>query len=323
MGVKKFVCWGVLALLLALPLAAGQIISDFYIVLFLRIFIFGILLLGFDLLAGYGGMVSFGHAMFFGTGAYAAAIFWKHVSDSVWLGILFGLGLNTIVGYIFGWLCIRTRAIYFVFLTFAFSQFFFVITNSWRLIGGSDGITGIPVPTLVPGIALGSHKGFYYFVLIILIGAYWMAGRIVNSHFGRVLKSIRENEERAKFLGYNTSLIIRRVFLISGLFGSLAGSLMAGFQPFVSPYYYHWTVSGEIVVMEILGGMGTLVGPLLGTTIVIFMGDILSTWFKESWMLCLGIVYVLCILYSPEGVTGMIKKISKIRVLSKWLRPAD
>jgi len=316
---RKFVEVAILLLLVLLPLGSDRLFSDFYIALFLRIFIFGILILGFDLLSGYCGLVSFGHAMFFGTGAYVAAIVWKYLNNSVWLGILLGLGLNTIIGYVLALLCVRTRTIYFVFLTFAFSQFFFVTANSWRLIGGTDGIAGIPSPTLIPGISLGCRTGFYYFSLAFLVIAYWVARRIVNSHFGRVLKGIRENEERAKFLGYNTSLMIRRVFLISGLFGSLAGALMTGFQPFVSPYYYHWSLSGEFVIMEILGGMGTLVGPLMGTAIVIFMGDILSTWFKEAWMLCLGAIYVICILYSPEGITGIIKNISETGGLMKLL----
>jgi len=321
MGYKKFAVIGVLLVLIALPLGTGRLYSDFYIALFLRIFIFGVLLLGFDLLAGYGGFVSFGHSMFFGTGAYVAALVWKYFNDSVWLGILLGLGTNAVFGYILALLCVRTRAIYFVFLTFAFSQFFFVIANSWRVIGGNDGIPGIPPPTLIPGISLGSRVSFYYFSLGFLVIAFWVARRIVNSHFGRVLKGIRENEERAKFLGYNTSLLIRKTFLISGLFGSLAGTLMAGFQPYVSPYYYYWSLSGEIVFMEILGGMGTLVGPLLGTAIVILLGDILSTWLKEAWMLCLGAIYVLCVLYSPGGVVVVLKNISitaVIKFFQKW-----
>src|SRR5512135_3340379 len=120
----------VLLILLLLPLGSGRLFSDFYIALCLRIMIFGILMLGFDLLAGYCGLVSFGHAMFFGTGAYAAALTWKYYTDSIWLGMLLGLGLNTIVGYVLGLLVVRTRTVYFIFLTFAFSQFFFVTANS-------------------------------------------------------------------------------------------------------------------------------------------------------------------------------------------------
>lgn len=318
MGFKKFAGLGVLIILVALPLGAGRIFSDFYVVLFLRIFIFGILLLGFDLLAGYGGFLSFGHAMFFGTGAYVAAIVWKYLSNSLWLGILLALGVNAIFGYVFALLCVRTRTIYFFFLTFAFSQFFFVTANSWRLIGGTDGVAGIPFPTLIPGISLGSRSSFYYLSLTFLVVAYWVARRIVNSHFGRILKGVRENEERVTFLGYNTSLVIRRVFLISALFASLSGTLMVGFQPFVSPHYYHWSLSGQFVIMEILGGMGTLVGPLIGTAIIVLMEDILSTWFQEAWMLCLGAIYVLCVLYSPEGVTGFIKNISVTGVFTKF-----
>jgi len=319
MQAKKIAGIVVLLILIAMPFGANRLFSDFYVALFLRVFIFGILLIGFDLLAGYGGLVSFGHAMFFGTGAYTAALVWKYVSSSVWLGIFLGLGLNGIIGYLLAILCVRTRAIYFVFLTFAFSQFFYEVAHSWRVIGGSDGIPGIPPPTLLPGISLGSRLVFYYFCLACLVFAFWVAQRIVNSHFGRVLESVRENEERAKFLGYDTTSLLRRTFLISGLFASLAGALMAGYQPFVSPSYYHWSLSGEFVMMEILGGMGTLVGPLLGTAVVILMGDFLSTWFKEAWILCLGFVYVLCVLYSPRGLAVVLKNPSVMPAIKSCL----
>lgn len=314
---KKLATIGTLIILILLPLGSGRLFSEFYIALILRVFIFGILLLGFDLLAGYAGLVSFGHAMFFGTGAYVAALVWKHISDSLWIGILSGLFLNGIIGYVAGLLCVRTRAIYFVFLTFAFSQCFYVTANSWRLIGATDGIAAIPFPSLIPGVYLESGGvGFYYFTLACLIAAYWVAHRIVNSHFGRVLKGIRENEERATFLGYDTSLQIRKVFFISALFASLAGTLMVILQPYVSPYYYNWTVSGDIVIMEILGGMGTLIGPVLGVGIVFLLQDIVSTWLEEAWMLSIGAIYVLCVLYCPGGLTGMAKKfLSHVRII--------
>ena len=314
---RRLIEAAILLVLLLLPLGSGRLFSDFYIALTLRIVIFGILMLGFDLLAGYCGLVSFGHAMFFGTGAYVAALSWKYLSDSVWVGMLLGLGLNAVIGYVLGLLVVRTRTVYFIFLTFAFSQFFFVTANSWRLIGGTDGLTGISAPTLVPGISLGDRMPFYYFSLGMLAIAYWVARRIVNSHFGRVLRGIHQNEERVKFLGYNSPLLIRRVFLISGLFGSVSGTLMACFQPFVPPSYYHLSQSGEFVMMGLLGGMGTLVGPLMGTAIVIFLGDLLSTWLKEAWMLCLGGLYVVCVLFSPEGLTKIISDLSAAGLLSK------
>jgi branched-chain amino acid transport system permease protein len=317
---RRFFEAAILLVLLLLPLGSGILFSDFYIALTLRIIIFGVLMLGFDLLAGYCGLVSFGHAMFFGTGAYVAALSWKYLNDSVWVGMLLGLGLNALIGYVLGLLVVRTRTVYFIFLTFAFSQFFFVTANSWRLIGGTDGLTGIPAPTLVPGISLGERIPFYYFSLTILAIAYWVARRIVGSHFGRVLRGIHQNEERVQFLGYNSPLLIRRVFLISGLFGSVSGTLMACFQPFIPPDYYHLSLSGEFVMMGLLGGMGTLVGPLMGTAIVIFLGDLLSTWLKEAWMLCLGALYVVCILFSPEGLTKILTRISTAGLLSKILR---
>lgn len=310
----------VLILLVLFPLGSGYLFSDFYVALVLKILIFGILILGFDLLAGYCGLTSFGHAMFFGTGAYVAALVWKYVSASLWLGIFAGLGLNAIIGYILAILCVRTRTIYFVFLTFAFSQFFYVAADSWRLIGGTDGISGIPSPTLIPGIALEHRNAIYYFVLAILLLAYWVARRIVNSHFGRVLVGVHQNEERVKFLGYNPSVLIRRVFLISALFGSVSGTLMVCFQPFVSPTYYHWSMSGSFMIMALLGGMGTLVGPLLGTAIVIVLGDVLSTWFKDAWMLCLGMLYILCVLYSPGGVAQIVRNPWVASVMTRFLR---
>ncbi len=306
--------------LLLLPLGSGRLFSDFYVALCLRIMIFGVLMLGFDLLAGYCGLVSFGHAMFFGTGAYVAALTWKYVSDSMWVGMLLGLGLNAVIGYLLGLLVVRTRTVYFIFLTFAFSQFFFVTANSWRLIGGTDGLTGIPAPTLLPGISLGERIPFYYFTVVLLVFAYLVAHRIVNSHFGRLLRGIHQNEERVKFLGYNSPVMIRRVFLISGLFGSVSGTLMACFQPFVPPDYYHLSMSGEFVMMGLLGGMGTLVGPLVGTAIVIFLGDFLSSWLKEAWMLCLGAMYVICILFSPEGLTRIISDLSITGLLTRLRR---
>jgi branched-chain amino acid transport system permease protein len=316
-GTRRLVEAAILAALLLLPLGSGRLFSDFYIALCLRIMIFGVLMLGFDLLAGYCGLVSFGHAMFFGTGAYVAAVTWKYFSDSMWIGMLLGLGLNAVIGYVLGLLVVRTRTVYFIFLTFAFSQFFFVTANSWRLIGGTDGLTGIPAPTLLPGISLGERIPFYYFTVALLVAAYLVARRIVNSHFGRLLRGIHQNEERVKFLGYNSPLMIRRVFLISGLFGSVSGTLMACFQPFVPPDYYHLSMSGEFVMMGLLGGMGTLVGPLAGTAIVIFLGDFLSSWLKEAWMLCLGAMYVICILFSPEGLTKIVSNLSATGLLAR------
>ncbi len=307
----------VLLLLLLLPLGSGRLFSDFYTALFLRIMIFGVLMLGFDLLAGYCGLVSFGHAMFFGTGAYVAALTWKYFSDSMWIGMLLGLGINAVIGYVLGLLVVRTRTVYFIFLTFAFSQFFFVTANSWRLIGGTDGLTGIPAPTLLPGISLGERLPLYYFTVTMLLVAYLVARRIVDSPFGRLLRGIHQNEERVKFLGYNSPRLIRRVFLISGLFGSVSGALMACFQPFVPPDYYHLSMSGEFVMMGLLGGMGTLVGPLMGTAIVIFLGDFLSTYLKEAWMLCLGAMYVICILFSPEGLARVISNLSATGLVAR------
>jgi branched-chain amino acid transport system permease protein len=299
----------VLAILIAFPIGANILYSSFYIALLTRIFIFAIVVIGFDLLAGYTGMISYGHALFFGTGAYMLGMLLKHWTPWFWLPMAMTILACAVIAYVAGRLALRTREIYFVFLTFAFAQFFFVAANSWNFIGASDGLSGIPKPLLLPGLSLLSPVAFYYFALICMGVAYLIARLIVWSPFGRVMVGIRENEERTRFLGFNTQLVIRRVFIISGIYGGVAGALMAAFNSFASPAFYHPAVSGEIIIMTLLGGMGTLIGPIIGSAMVIILGDILSSWLAESWMMVLGGIFAAFILFSPGGVMALIRKI--------------
>lgn len=297
-----------LAALVALPLGAGTLYSDFYLSLAIRTFAFAVLLLGFDLLAGYGGRISFGHAMFFGTGAYTAALVLKHVTASVWVVLLAAVLVNALVASVVGFLSIRAREIYFVFLTFAFAQFFYHAVNSWEWVGAANGLPGIPAPTLGPGLDLANRRLFYYFALGLVVAGLGLARRIVRSAFGRVLVGIRENEERARFLGYDVTRCLRRAFVLSGVFAGAGGSVLAMYQSFVAPTLFHWSVSGEVLLMEILGGMGTLVGPMAGAAFVIVLGDVLSSWMAERWMLVMGLIYAACVLFSPTGLAGIVRK---------------
>ena len=298
-----------LAFLIAFPLGEGFLYSPFYLALLTRIFIFAIIVIGYDLLAGYTGMVSYGHALFFGTGAYVIGMLLKHWTPWFWPPMAITILASALVAYVVGRLALRTREIYFVFLTFAFAQFFFVTAQSWDFVGGANGLSGVPKPWLLPGLNLSSPVAFYYFTLACLGVAYLFARLIIGSPFGRVMVGIRENEERTKFLGFDTHLIIRRVFVISGIYGGVAGGLMAAFNSFVSPTFYHPAVSGEIIIMSLLGGMGTLIGPIFGSALVIILGDILSSWLAESWMMVLGGIFAAFILFSPGGVMALARKI--------------
>ncbi len=301
----------VLIVLLALPLGADVVYSGFYVTLLTRCFIFAVVVVGFDLLAGYTGMVSYGHALFFGTGAYLTGMMLKHWSPWFWPPIAATILVSAVVAYIVGYLSIRTRHIYFVFLTFAFAQFFFVTANTWDFIGASNGLSGVPKPMIFPGVDLSGEKSFYYFSLAVLVVAFLLARYITGSAFGKVLVGIRENEERTKFLGYDTQKTIILIFVVSGIYGGVSGALMAGFNSFVSPNLYHPLVSGEIIMMTIMGGMGTLVGPVIGTGLLIILGDILSTWLADSWMMVMGAIFAGFILFSPGGVMALGRRIGE------------
>lgn len=298
-----------LVALLLLPLGAGRVYSDFYLALAIRIFVFALFLLGFDLLAGYAGLVSFGHAMFFGTGAYTAALVLKYLTTSVWAVLAAAILVSAVVAAVVGYFAIRAREIYFVFLTFAFAQFFYHLVNGWEFVGAANGLPGIPKPTLGFGIELRHRAAFYYFALgLVAVGAL-LARRLVRSAYGRVLVGIRENEERARFLGYDVTACLRRAFLVSGVFAGVAGGLHAADQSFVAPTLYYWSVSGEVLLMELLGGMGTLAGPVAGAAVVIVLGDVLSSWMAERWLLVMGLVYAGCVLFSPTGLAGMLRRL--------------
>ncbi len=300
-----------LAALMAFPLGANILYSSFYVSLLTRIFIYAIIVVGFDLLAGYTGMVSYGHALFFGTGAYLTGMILKHWTPWFWPPIVITILCSALLAYIIGFLSIRTREIYFVFLTFAFAQFFFVTANTLEFIGASNGLSAVPKPIIFPGLSLSGENSFYYFSLACLIAGYLLARLITQSAFGRVMVGIRENEERTKFLGYDTRKTILLVFIISGIYGGFAGALLAAFNSFVSPNLYHPAVSGEIIMMALLGGMGTLVGPVIGSGVVIILGDILSSWLADSWMMILGAIFVTVILFSPGGIMALSRKIGQ------------
>jgi branched-chain amino acid transport system permease protein len=296
------------------PIGANTLYSDFYVDLVTKMMIFGIALLGYDIIAGYTGLVSLGHAMFFGIGGYCAALVMKTYSTNL-IPIL-GLALigGLIVGLVVGYLSIQTKGIFFVFLTLAFAQFFYLAAfNLTTITGGDNGIT-LPKVTLgFPGLwafQIPRPYGFFYLTLAFLVLAYLGCHRVITSPFGRLLVAIRENEERVGFLGFNVRMLKIKAFMISAFLGVIAGALFATYQDFVSPGMLHWTLSGDFMLMSILGGMGTLLGPVLGGAVILYIGDILSSW-TENWMIFIGSFFVLAIIFAPQGILGLLSRIKR------------
>ncbi len=301
---------GVVVLTL-LPLLSPSLISSYYLDFLTKVLIFGIALLGYDILAGYTGLVSLGHALFFGLGGYCAAYVINDYSTNLVPALLFALLTSTIVGLVVGYFSTQTKDIFFVFLTLAFAQFFYLAAfNLTTVTGGDNGITIQKVTLGVPGVwetGVPRPFGFYYLTVFFFSTTYLICWKVINSPFGKVLVAIRENEQRVSFLGYNIRKLKIKSYMISASLPTLAGVLFATYQDFVSPGMLHWTISGDFILMALLGGMGTLIGPVLGGGIVMFLGDELSS-YTENWMIFIGAFFVVMIIFAPNGVVGFFTK---------------
>ncbi len=286
---------------------AARIYSTFYLRFGTELLILGLFALSVDIIMGYTGLVSLGPAAFFGIGAYAGALTLLKLANSIWLALAIVLMLSWVVAWLIGYLSIRIRGVYFAMLTLAFAEMFHELAFNWHsFTGGSDGLTGVPRPEIgIPPyvLSLGNPYAFFYFVLGVVIVVYYACVRLVNSPFGRVLQAIRDNEERAEFIGYDIRIFKRRSFVISGIIGGLSGSLFALLR-FVDPDVLHWFISAEALVMNLFGGMGTLYGPIIGAIVFLFSKDLISS-YTEHWRLILGVIFVGFVLYSPRGIVGL------------------
>ena len=278
-----------------------------------QIIIFGLLALGYNILYGYTGLLSFGHAAYFGLGAYATGIILVRTGCSIWASIGFGLVVSAFGAAIIGFFCLRRRGIYFALLTLAFAQMLFYLAYTWEsLTGGEPGLRNIPRPPLeIPGlfsIDIYTPARFYFFALALVLVALIILNRILESPFGKVLQAIRENEKRAIACGYNTDRIKWISFVLSGLFSGLAGALHTLYISFVGIEQLYWATSGMIVMMTLLGGPGTFFGPFVGAGVFLYLEDIISA-FTRYWMIFLGPIFVLCVLFFPLGIWGTIKEL--------------
>jgi branched-chain amino acid transport system permease protein len=301
----------VLAALAVLPLVPG--ITRFHLLLAFDALLFGAVAMALDLLMGYTGLVSFGHAAFFGLGAYASAILLQHDIRSLWACLGFAILLVGGYALLVSYFATARRGIYFALLTLIFAEVVYTFFRYTQVFGGSDGIQGVPAPELAPGVAIDSPVKNYYLVIVFLALAYLAARTVTNSHFGQVLVAIRENEDRARFLGYNVQRYKMAVCLISALLAGLGGALYPGRSAFATPDLLLWTVSGELIIMVMIGGLGTLTGPIIGGVFFVLLQEQVSS-YVDWYILVIGVVLILIVLFMPKGLLGF----RKIRGFSQW-----
>ncbi len=295
-------------LAVGLALLLPQVI---YPVLALDILLWALFAVALDLLLGYAGLLSFGHAAFWGTGGYAAALAARSLQVPFPLAVLAGVVVATLLALPMGYLSIRRQGIYFAMVTLAFAQLVFYLVNEWRdVTGGENGLQG--VPRLLPGLSLAQPITFYYVALPIILLGFWLAYRVVHSPFGHVLVAIRDNEARAQALGYPTRRYKLCIFMISAGLAGMAGSLQALGHGFAALELVHWTTSGTAVIMTILGGIGTLWGAAFGAAIVLLLRDWLSTssWADAPYVIT-GAIFIIIVLNFRRGIWGAFLRLQR------------
>lgn len=311
---------GVGIFLLIYPLVLPQ----FYSALAIEVFVMSLFALSFNLMFGYSGMLSFGHATFYGIGAYTSGLVLKHVGTSAALAMLSSMIVSFIAAILIGWVCVRFTKAYFIMLTVAFAEIAYAIGNKWvSLTGGDDGLVGIPVPEFnVPGlpvIDLQNIQTYYYFALAVVAVATFALYIITNSRFGHVIRAIRESPERAAFLGLNVRWHRLFTYAIAGMFAGLAGALLVPFEGMVSLETLSFSRSADAIIMSILGGTRFFLGPVVGAILFIIIKDVIQN-FVEFWMLWMGVVFVVTVMFMPRGVVGFISSLDLFRSRAFSLR---
>jgi branched-chain amino acid transport system permease protein len=304
-----------LLILMITTLAIFPIFGDeFYQELVIRMMIMGIFAMSLDLLIGYTGLVSFGHAAFFGLSGYMLAIITPETEPvSIWLALPFCLLVTALAALVIGWFSVRTSGIYFIMITLAFAQMFYYYFNENQFLGGSDGIFIFHKPTIFIGdiqlLDLSNQQHFYYFVLVSLVVSYLVLNVILQAPFGQVIRGILANETRTRALGFNTQQYKLVSFVIAGTLAGFAGFLEANAGGIMSPAHLGWHESGTIMMIVILGGMGTLYGPVLGAFAMGFLQDYFQDIWSAHWLLLLGIFIIVVVLFLPNGIAGLLSKI--------------
>jgi branched-chain amino acid transport system permease protein len=301
-GRAAHVAWIVVGLALGLvPLADVRYLTT----TLTEVLIFALFAMSLGLLVGYAGLVSLGHAAFFGTAAYTVGLISTRINPAVLLTLPAGVLAGTVAALVIGVFALRATGVYFLMLTLAFAQMAYAVAHQWSwLTGGTNGLSGIPRPA-VPGVDLGGPVSFYYLVLFVVGAAAVVLWRIVGSPFGAALIGIRENEPRMRAMGFDTFRLKLAAFVLAGAAAALSGVLYAYYNGFVSPDELYWTRSGEVLVMVLLGGAGTLAGPALGAAVVLILQNLASS-FTARWTMVLGAAFIVVVLVAPRGLAGLL-----------------
>ena len=292
-------------LLALVPPIAALTDQPFYLDLFRRMMIFAIAAVSLDLILGYGGMVSFGHAAYLGIGAYAVGIPAYHGITNGFLQLGLAVAASALVALVIGAISLRTSGVYFIMITLAFAQMLYYLGISLETYGGDNGMRLAARSRFVGAVDLAQPATFYYLVLAILVLLLVAGRRLVASRFGMVIRAAKANEPRARAIGFSTARYKLTAFVIAGATAGLAGALLANQTEYLTPDFMHWTRSGEIMFMVILGGMGSLFGPVLGAVALLLLEDVLSA-LTAHWQIILGPILILVVLFAKRGLFGLL-----------------
>jgi len=304
--------WIGFAVVVALLTVAPLVLPPFWRHFITEILIWGLLAMSSDILIGYTGMISFGHSAFFGLGVYGAAAALLLVQPpNLFLAIAFGLTAAALAALFVAYFSTRLRDIYFAITTLIFSQIFYVIIFTWTSVtGGENGLTFTRPGLGIPGLFAirFTPDVMHWFVLAVVTASYLILRRITRSPFGMVLQSIRENEARTRAIGYHVEHYKIAAVMLSGLFAGLAGALYALQNEFAAPDFVFFLVSGETVIYNVMGGIGTLVGPILGAGVFLLLREGLSRFFTEYYLIPLGIIFIVMVIFMPQGLLGFARR---------------
>ena len=289
-----------------LALAVAGLVAPFlgYPIFLMKVLCFALFASAFNLLLGFAGLLSFGHAAFFGGSAYVCAALAKNYGLSPELSILAGAAFAAVLGALFGWLSIRRSGIYLTMITLALAQLVFFFAVQLPFTGGEDGLQGVPRGALLGFIPLADNQAMYYFVFAVFCGGFWLIHRTVHSPYGQVLKAIRENEPRAISLGYDVARYKLVAFVLSASMAGVAGALKALVFQLASLTDVHWHMSGEVVLMTLLGGLGTIFGPAVGAFVIVVLENELADKVGPWVTVIMGGIFVVCVLAFRRGLVG-------------------
>jgi branched-chain amino acid transport system permease protein len=292
---------------LGLLVVAPLLLSSYQLGLLTKMLIFALFAMSLNLILGYAGLPSLGHAAYFGVGAYTVGLLAVKVRDNFWLDFGAGLLAAAVTSALFGLLALRTRGAYLLMITLALAQVLWGVAFGWRwLTGGDDGLPGVPRPAAGLPWSFAAGPAFYYFVVVFFVLLTLVLWTIVRSPFGQALIGIRESERRMEVLGYDTWRYKYVAFVVAGIVAGASGSLFVYYNAFVSPAYLSIVFSAMALIMVILGGAGTLLGPALGAAVIVLLENLISA-HTERWLTVLGVIYVVVTLFAPAGIMGFVR----------------